>query len=99
LTGQVTCVVPLVRQSHGFSLGWACGVREEHAFSREEHVRAASRGLVGVSTDSLCPRRAPGPGGLSIVLLGVVVLDIVYVLAVIAVFAVVSLVAKGVEKL
>jgi hypothetical protein len=31
--------------------------------------------------------------------LGVVVLDIVYVLAVIAVFAVVSLVAKGVEKL
>jgi hypothetical protein len=31
--------------------------------------------------------------------LGVVVLDIVYVLAVIAVFAVVTLVAKGVEKL
>ncbi|MBF4600381.1 MULTISPECIES: hypothetical protein [unclassified Frigoribacterium] len=40
------------------------------------------------------------PRGSPIVLsLGVVVLDIVYVLAVIAVFAVVSLVAKGVEKL
>jgi hypothetical protein len=40
--------------------------------------------------------RAPGP---AVRPLGVVVLDIVYVLAVIAVFAVVTLVAKGVEKL
>ena len=45
------------------------------------------------------PTTGTGPPGPSIVLLGVVVLDIVYVLAVIAVFAVVSLVAKGVEKL
>jgi hypothetical protein len=96
---QATVVIPLISQSRGSFPGRACGVREEHAFSREELVRVAWSGLVGVSTDSLCPRRAPGPGGLSIVLLGVVVLDIVYVLAVIAVFAVVSLVAKGVEKL
>ncbi|WP_255354962.1 MULTISPECIES: hypothetical protein [unclassified Frigoribacterium] len=40
--------------------------------------------------------RASGPADHP---LGVVVLDIVYVLAVIAVFAVVTLVAKGVEKL
>jgi len=92
-------VTPLISQSSGFFPGRACDVREESTSWREEPVRAADRSFRGVSTDSLCPRRAPGPGGSSIVLLGVVVLDIVYVLAVIAVFAVVSLVAKGVEKL
>jgi hypothetical protein len=45
------------------------------------------------------PTTGIGPPGPSFVPLGVVVLDIVYVLAVIAVFAVVSFVAKGVEKL
>jgi hypothetical protein len=54
-----------------------------------------------VSTDWLCPSRAPGSDrGLdSSSPVGVVVLDIVYIVATIAVFAVIALVANGVEKL
>jgi hypothetical protein len=63
---------------------------------REDRPRGIRPGVASDAQSNLPARRARGPRP---AFPGVLVLDLIYVIAVIAVFVVVGLIAKGVEKL